>query len=242
MNLHPAYEKSLSDINQPLIMEGFLKKEGDLTFLSSSWNGVTLSVLIDPIYHIVKKALYKDINSVHIKILMELFCLEIIDLPIQEAADHTCINLEYKLRDNSICGPVQGIITPENADPIFRYPLNLIRKIFKEYCEENTYKPPINFFDRQLSEGWLSLSGADRLKRAKCLLKNFLLQTKIADELDVYEIEKDVKLIIRAVNRSDNTDLSKVLMDFENVLKQELEQNLYVEFEEVKDLNSLRRI
>ena len=51
-----------------------------------------------------------------------------------------------------------------------------------------------------------------------------------------------MKLIIRAVNRSDNTDLSKVLMDFENVLKQELEQNLYVEFEEVKDLNSLRRI
>ncbi len=242
MNIHPVYEKSLSDINQPLTMEGFLKEQSDLTFLLSSWNGVTLSVLIDPISHTVKEALYKDGNSAHIKILMELFCMEIIDLPIQEAADHACINLEYKLRDHSICGPVQGIITPENADPIFRYPLMLIRKIFKKYCEESTYNPPINFFDRQLSEGWLSLSGADRLKKAKCLLKNFLLETKVVDELDVYEIEKDVKLIIRAVNRSDNTDLSKVLMDFENVLKKELEQNLYVEFEEIKDLNSLRRI
>ena len=62
------------------------------------------------------------------------------------------------------------------------------------------------------------------------------------DQLEVFEIEKDVKLIIRAVNRSDKAVVSKLLMDFEKILKKELEENLYVEFEEVKDLNSLRRI
>tara|TARA_Y100000994_G_C15661059_1_gene429520 strand:- start:502 stop:1233 length:732 start_codon:yes stop_codon:yes gene_type:complete len=242
MNIHPAYEKTLSDLNIPLIMEGFLEKENDLVLLSSSWDELTLSVLIDPMSHIIKKALYRDGNSIHLKILMELFCKEIIDLPLQEAAEHTCINLEYKLRDHSLYRPVPGIITPENADPIFEYPLKLIRKVFKSYCEEYTYTPPINFFDRQLSEGWLSLSGSNRIKRARDLLKKFLSELQIEDQLEVFEIEKDVKLIIRAVNRSDKADVSKLLMDFEKILKKELEENLYVEFEEVKDLNSLRRI
>ena len=67
-------------------------------------------------------------------------------------------------------------------------------------------------------------------------------QAKIEDKLEVFEIDKDVKLIIRAVKRFEKTDLSKILMDFEKILKQELDENLYVEFEEVKDMNSLRRI
>tara|TARA_Y100000814_G_scaffold281063_2_gene244903 strand:- start:1178 stop:1909 length:732 start_codon:yes stop_codon:yes gene_type:complete len=242
MNIHPAYRKLLSDLNMPLTMEGFLQEQNSLIFLSSSWNGVTLSVLIEPDSHFIKKALYLDENSIHIKILMEYFCKEIINLPVQEAADHTCINLEYKLRDHSVYAPVPGIVTPENADPIFRYPQTLIRKIFKLYREEQMYSPTINFFDRQLSEGWLSLSGADRLKKTRGLLKNFLSQAKIEDKLEVFEIDKDVKLIIRAVKRFEKTDLSKILMDFEKILKQELDENLYVEFEEVKDLNSLRRI
>jgi len=242
MNINPAYRKLLSDLNMPLTMEGFLQEQNSLIFLSSSWNGVTLSVLIEPDSHIIKKALYLDENSIHIKILMEYFCKEIINLPVQEAADHTCINLEYKLRDQTVYAPVPGIVTPENADPIFRYPQTLIRKIFKLYREEQMYSPTINFFDRQLSEGWLSLSGADRLKKTRGLLKNFLSQAKIEDKLEVFEIDKDVKLIIRAVKRFEKTDLSKILMDFEKILKQELDENLYVEFEEVKDLNSLRRI
>ena len=54
MNIHPAYEKTLSDLNIPLIMEGFLEKENDLVLLSSSWDELTLSVLIDPMSHIIK--------------------------------------------------------------------------------------------------------------------------------------------------------------------------------------------
>jgi len=72
MNIHPAYEKTLSDLNIPLIMEGFLEKENDLVLLSSSWDELTLSVLIDPMSHIIKKALYRDGNSIHLKILIFL--------------------------------------------------------------------------------------------------------------------------------------------------------------------------
>ncbi|MED5578737.1 MAG: hypothetical protein VX794_01770 [Nitrospinota bacterium] len=242
MNVHPAYEKSLGSMNASLNMEGFLKEQKNLVLLSSSWNGVTLSVLIDPMTHIVKKALHKDGSSSYIRKLMELFCKQIIELPIQEAADHACIIIEDNLRDRSVCVPVPGIVTPENADPIFRYPLKLIREIFKEYCVEKNYKPTINFFDRQFSEGWLSLSSADRLKRVKCLLDKFLLETQSDEQLEVVEIEKDVKLIIRSLNRSDNMDFAQLLINFENVLKKELEESLYVELEEVKDLNSIRRI
>ena len=58
MNINPAYRKLLSDLNMPLTMEGFLQEHNSLIFLSSSWNGVTLSVLIEPHSHIIKKALY----------------------------------------------------------------------------------------------------------------------------------------------------------------------------------------
>ena len=45
------------------------------------------------------------------------------------------------------------------------------------------YSPTINFFDRQLSEGWLSLSGADRLKKTRGLIKKFLSQPKNEEKI-----------------------------------------------------------
>ena len=102
--------------------------------------------------------------------VFEAFCQVLDGLPIQEAADHAGHHVMTRLRDPACSRPVPGIVTPWNADPLFRRPMRLIRRIRDDHAARQPAASVENFWNPTISKDWLRLAEAEQVARVEEIL------------------------------------------------------------------------
>src|SRR5258708_8793926 len=61
---------------------------------------------------------------------------------------------------------MRGIVMPRNADPLFRVPSILVRRLFNDYQTSTpSYRPGMNFYDPGPKAAWKALPPEERERR-----------------------------------------------------------------------------
>lgn len=160
---------------------------------------------------------------------------------IQEVADHSVVYLEEKIRivsDNLI---KKGIILPSHGGKYFDLLNEIVRDIFKQYKDENSFEFKINKNYFKKSYEWINLSETEKNIKVESVLKQIRLANFLNDEsLVVQSIESNFRVNL-AINEEFRMLQSKknILLQTEIKLK-ELDNTLEVFIDEVLDKNKLR--
>jgi hypothetical protein len=112
--MHRCYQAALKAYEGRALHRGFPR---EAPWIESSEAGARLGVRLGS-NETILEARY-DGTPGELGQLLEAFCESIVGLPLSEARDHGVLRLEYRLRDRAEAPPVPGLVTPENADPLF---------------------------------------------------------------------------------------------------------------------------
>ncbi len=237
-NLTTIYRESLSKFNPK---NYFIKKiKHDEKSLKEKFDEINLyfeienDILVN-VYH------DKNNNTLEEKFI-NLFFDIIINKNIQEAADHSVIYLEEKLRvfDNKKVS--NGIILPGQGGEYFNILNNIIRNVFSEYKNKNKRNFEINKNYFKISKEWLKLPEEDKLDKINKILDEIKKQNPILkfDSILVNKIENNFKINLDVdKNFSMLQSKKNILLEIEKKLKV-LDQTLEVFIEEILDKNKLR--
>jgi hypothetical protein len=156
--------------------------------------------------------------------VLDVVCGYLEGRPLQEGADHAVIRAEAALRDKSKPRPVAGILTPDNADPLFRVPTKLVRDIFKQWAKATGFKPAWNMWDDKPGPMWGTWSEEERRRMAGALL---------GKDVEIVAILNDVRLVVH----SDDKDFGRKMISLERKLKDSLDPRLELQLEGKEDRN-----
>ncbi len=191
----------------------------------------------------IVEAVHSGVEDLAERGVMDTFCALLVGLPIQEAADHAGIHLTERLRDSSQPRPARGILTPGNADPIFRRPVRLIRKIHESYQDASGDHDVENFWNPVFSKDWLKLPLEDQAARLKPLLVEFLSEREQdKDDLYLTDIENGSRVIIAFAEHIGHDEKPSLIMDLERKVRNVTGQRLEFYMAEMKDTNRIRRL
>lgn len=237
-NLTSIYRESLSKFNPK---NYFTKKiKHDEKSLKEKFDEINLyfeienDILVN-VYH------DKNNNTLEEKFI-NLFFDIIINKNIQEAADHSVIYLEEKLRVFDNTKVSNGIILPGQGGEYFNILNNIIRNVFSEYKNKNKRNFEINKNYFKISKEWLKLPEEDKLDKINKILDEIKKQNPILkfDSILVNKIENNFKINLDVdKNFSMLQSKKNILLEIEKKLKV-LDQTLEVFIEEILDQNKLR--
>ncbi len=161
---------------------------------------------------------------------------------IQEAADHSVIYLEEKIRllSNKLIKP--GIILPSIAGIFFDELNNLIRDVYKKFrSKNNIYETNINKNYFRKSYYWVNLSEEEKISKIKNIINIILIKNQLfEDSLNVVSIDNNHRVYL-SINKHFRKIQTKknLLLEIEVKLKQ-LDETLEVFIDESLDKNKLR--
>lgn len=175
--------------------------------------------------------------------VFDAFCEVIESLPIQEAADHAGHHVMARLRAPDEAPPVPGIVTPWNADPLYRRPMRLIRRIRADHAARRRAPATENFWNPAISKDWLRRDPADQRARVAALLETFLAERGLAPgSLVAVGVEGNIRVLLAFSEAVDYRHKPALLMDFERRLRAATGDRLEVFAEELADANRIRRL
>lgn len=218
--------------------EGSIEPETNAILTVASHGGLKLMGLVVGERHILAKARYVGSCTSIERRLLERLCKTMEGKPIIEASDHAVIDLEFSLRDHSLSPPVPGVIMPENADPMFTLPIQLVRELLADYRRQTSFSDTQNFYVRASSPRWRHLSREQRHAEVAAALVAF----QGGNDLRIATIEGDRRVILEiSPDAIKETDGSR-LLQLEAHLQQTVEPVLQVHLQAKADLNTIRRI
>jgi NifU-like protein involved in Fe-S cluster formation len=217
----PVYREKIREALQSSTHGGELSASNGQLLLHSSTQGVTLMVLIDPSTHTVKKTSFNGAGSEIQRGLLEVFCRICEGKPIQECSDHAGILLEFELRDHRQTRPVSGIVMPENTNPDFNIPIQLIREIFSSYKIKTQYHPGWNFFHPSPSTQWKNLSEDERTQSLRRALETGCRELNLPESaVELVSLDHTVRVTLRFSNGFSGVQKQETLMHLERGLKE----------------------
>jgi hypothetical protein len=241
VDVTPRYKKNLEKFMDQKNHEGTLASAGDV--FSFSQDGITLQACVDPANRRITKAVYSGTLTSVNRGLMEAFCDILIGLPIHEASQHAAIKLENDLRDSTFGRPVPGIVIPQNADPMFRLPLALIRGVGHEYEKGTGKKLAPSFYEPPVAKDWKSLSDEEKMTRAQEAIRQIGPSVQVFEgDVKITQIEKDIRIFMQYPAAMPSGEKGRRMMRLELELKKRLDPRIQVFMEEVKDMNEKRRL
>lgn len=239
-SVHPVYREGLRKASQFRLHEGLLHREFGVELLRASHEDVLLMVLIEPEHPAgtVKKARYQGPVSDIQRGLLEVLCRIMEGKPILECSDHAAIYLEHELRDHSQPPPVPGIITPENADPVFAVPTLLVRNLMAEYRQRTGFAATVNFYESLPSAQWQALSEDERIRRVKIALDHH----QAGRGMEVASLEGLKRIVVKFSGEHDSSTKQRQLIQVENYIKSTIDPALQLYMLPKLDQNKIRRI
>mgnify|MGYP000152094055 CR=1 FL=1 len=240
-NIHPSLHQGIMEIAGQLEHYGELKLfDGEDEYIASAGN-VSLKVSVKN--GTICKALFQGDMEMVQKVVLEVFCRIIEELPVQEAADHGALKTLYKLCNRKLEKPVSGILMVENAGEIFKKPEFLIRKINEEYRIKNGIIEFQNFWVPHLSKDWLKLSEAGKIDRLQPILDGFIDENKLApNDIKIASITKDIRLTVYFSKNVLADRKPVLLLNLELKMRESTGKQLEIYMQEEQDANKLRRI
>lgn len=170
LDVFPAYRQGLAAMLESVTHEQPLAKIDGRTLVRGTYEGITLEALVDPARHIVQQAAFGGARNPEARAVSEALCRAMEQRPIQECAEHAVIGVERGVRDAKLPAPVPGLVTPDNADPVFVLAQRLVRELLRVYCAETGYRETANFYDRPVTKEWIKRSEAERLELVRAAL------------------------------------------------------------------------
>lgn len=162
---------------------------------------VALEALVDPDTHRILRLHHHRVRTrggvfephpPHERAPLNALCDVSLGRSVQDVSEHAAIRMENALRDRADHRPVEGVVQPENADPLFEGPLKLVRQLLKNYRDETGYKITMNFEEgpvRQASSGWDTRTASERMQRVRAALPAVCPETLIlGDDVKVKDI------------------------------------------------------
>lgn len=241
----PVYRPAFASLLESVAFSGRLLPVSGCLLLSASSDGYVLSILVDNTTHIIRDARFEGQPATVNAALLEKLCSLIIGLPVDEAYDHGVIKLEFALRGRYGERPVQGIVLPRNADPMFSLPERLLRDAAGQYFEKAGIKRGDNSYDPGPSEAWRQMPDAERVRRLQEIFAAECSDIPGFDPamLRITEIEFDVRITIEidddALPPKKKPDLMRRL---ESAVHEHLDPRLELAYMVMKDNNSIRRL
>ena len=234
--LNAIYETGIEKISPTDYFEDKIL-ESENSF-SKEIEGIKLNFVIENknitgLAHNCKRYNFKKINKYFFDIC--------INKNIQEAADHSVIYLEEKIRLNNNRLPKKGIILPSQSGTYFDNLNIIIRQIFKEYKSRESLEFEINKNYFKKSYHWINLEETKKIEKINEILLDVLNENNLNDKAAIarsiesnfrinLEIDKSFKILQEKKN---------LLLEIEKKIKV-LDQTLEVFIDESLDKNKLR--
>jgi hypothetical protein len=199
------------------------------------------------LYFLIKNKIIVELchdykNKDIISKLINLFIDICVNKNIQEAADHSVIYLEEKIRlldSSKLIRP--GIILPFHAGNYFDKLNWAIRKLFDQYKEKNEVKFGVNKNYFKKSFHWINLTEASQIKKINLILFEIIEKYNLLNQsIIVHRIDNNFKINL-AVDSLFKKEQAKtnILLEIEIKLKV-LDDTLEVFVDEVLDQNKIR--
>jgi hypothetical protein len=235
--IEPLY---LNNIYKIVANNFFSKKIIDHENLfSGKINGCEVNFIIEN--KIITQVFHDCENDKTLKKLLDIFCDSCINKNIQEAADHSVIYLEEKIRieNNQLIKP--GIILPSHAGTYFDDLNQLIREVFNEFVKKNEIKFGINKNYYKKSYHWVNLSEEVKIQKIDLVLNEISQKHCLSKKsIIVQSIDSNFKVNLCVDKDFKDLQLKKnILLETEVKLKK-LDDTLEVFVDEVLDKNKLR--
>ncbi len=244
--IDPLYKENIIELYESLAHQGSILEDGDNLLIRSTTEGVSLFGAVHVASHTIHRARFSGTNRTVEAALLEGLCRIIEGLPIQEAADHGLIKLEYMLRDKSQARGVKGIANVFNYPPIFKMAQTLVRDLFATYIKKTGYKVVDNFYHPAISQKWKALPESDKSEAVTKVFEHLLKKEggpygKYAVTLNILGIELHRRININIQGELPAETRAALYMDFEKELRKELEPSIEVFSQNIKDHNAIRR-
>lgn len=238
--VHPAYLKGLEAAARKISYPGSFDESEVIQgnkLISVDADGAQLSVLVDD-KGVVTNARHSGAQGLEAG-LLDLLCKELVGRPFQEGAEHGPIRLEYALREPGVPLPVKGLLTPDNADPIFHLATKLVRNAFHTYLKATGKKIEWNEWEDALTAKWAALNEADRVALATKELNQIAQDLKLPyTNFPVINVRHDVRLTIALDANASNPKYGMYLMQLERELKKRVDKRLELCLEGLEDKNN----
>lgn len=170
--------------------------------------------------------------------VLDALCRVLLGRPLQEGGEHGLIRVMEALRDKSLPIPVKGILTPDNADPVFALPQRLIRAIFHHWAKATGWKPVWNMWDDAPLPAWKALSEAEKTSRAQKALRIACRDLGLQEDAEVVSVLNDVRLVLHFVQAKDKPPFAPGMIALELRLRHDLDPRLELQLEGLEDRNT----
>ncbi len=241
-SVRPIYQQKLRARLTGLRSKRALKVEGNQIPLRAVEGQFTLAWAVQTDKHLITDAVFDSAARGPMQAALDCLCEILVGLPVQEARDHAVIKLEFSLRDPRHNHPISGIVLPHNADPIFRLPSLLVKRLFDDYKHSTNYQPVMNFYDPGPKAAWAALSPGEREQRVTAAIVSHGVPLGLHNgEVQVVECKFPYAVTIRFQDELAISTKRKIAFDLERLVRQQCDPRLEVFCEEKKDLSKLRR-
>lgn len=234
--VHPVYKKAL-DATHPLRHRGKLRapKDGEIR-LQTEEGTTSLGIVVSPEGRVIEASHGGTLGM--LAVLYDRLCDILLERPLQEGAEHATIKLEQQLRDPEIPHPIRGLITPENADPIFAVPLRLVRDLYDQYRVKTGTPRQWNDWEDPPSSEWSDWTDEEKISSVARVLQHGIEELKLAiPRLDVLQIKNGKRVVLAHSIASTHPAFGHCLMQLERRLKDRLEPHLELVLESLEDKN-----
>ena len=180
-------------------------------------------------------------NDKILKKLLDIFFDICINKNIQEAAEHSVIYLEEKIRIENDQLIKSGIILPSHAGTYFDNLNLIIRQVFNEFVKKNEIKFGINKNYFKKSYHWVNLSEEAKIQKIDLVLNEISQKYGLINQsIIVQSIDSNFKVNLGVDKDFKDLQLKKnILLEIEIKIKK-LDDTLEVFVDEVLDKNKLR--
>jgi hypothetical protein len=180
-------------------------------------------------------------NDKTLKKLLDIFFDICINKNIQEAAEHSVVYLEEKIRieNDQLIKP--GIILPSHAGTYFDKLNLIIREVFDEFVKKNKIKFGINKNYFKKSYHWVNLSEEVKIQKIDLVLNEISKKYGLINQsIIVQSIDSNFRVNLGVDKDFKDLQLKKnILLEVEIKLKK-IDDTLEVFVDEVLDKNRLR--
>ena len=239
--VHPAFRAAVAAAADALCRDGALEAANGAERLAAAENGTSLQLLVRR--GKILRAAHEGAGDPAQRAVLDVFCLAVEGLPMQEAADHGGHHTLARLRDSEATAPVPGIVTPCNADLLFQLPARLLRAAHADYRAGHEIRSVENFWNPTISKAWLRLDEAAQIARLETVLSRFLVDEGLeAGDACVVGVENNIRIVLAFAESVAYDRKPPLLMDFERRVRAATGDRIEVFAEEMKDTNRIRRL
>ncbi len=215
--------------------EGKLEGEKGLKTFSAKADGGELNVAVDA-EGVIREARHQGYDQ-PTKAVMDAFCEMVQGRSVQEGSDHAGIRLEWNLRDHTLPRKVKGLLTPENADPMFGMAEKMIRGIYMDYIKTTGEKPKRNFWRDPVPAEWLELAYEDQVKKAQSKFIEGLKMLGLQENVLVVKILNHTRFVLSYVQDQTKPNFGYHMIKLEKWLREQFNFEVELQLESIEDRN-----